>query len=86
MEWVKRYMLQWFGHVERMRSKEFVKKVYYSKLEGPNRKGRPLGRWKDRVEYFLGERSINGRGVLTEAKRECWDRERWRLFCRGDST
>ncbi len=30
----------------RDRSEEFVK-VYESKLEGPNRRGRPLGRWKD---------------------------------------
>ncbi len=61
MEWVKRNTLKWFGHVERMGSEEFVK-VYESKFEGPNRKGRPLGIWKDRVEC-LGERGINGRGT-----------------------
>ncbi len=57
-------------------------KVHESKLEGPNRRGSPLGRWKDGVEEYLGERGINGR-VLKQARRECWDRERWRLFCRG---
>ncbi len=62
--------------------KEFVK-VYESKLEGPNRRGRPLGRWKDRVEEYLGERGINGREMLEEARRECWNRERWRPFCHG---
>ncbi len=57
-------------------------KVYESELEGPYRRGKPLARWKDRVEEYLGERGIIGRGVL-EARRECQDREGWRLFCRG---
>ncbi len=50
-----------------MGSGEFVK-VYESKFEGPNRRGRPLGRWKDRVEY-RGERCINGRGALEQEHR-----------------
>ncbi len=74
VEWVKKNTLKWFGHVERMGSEEFMKKVYESVLEGPNRRGRPLGKWKDRVEY-LQERGINRRGVLEQARRECWDRE-----------
>ncbi len=71
---MKRHTLKWFGHVERMGSEEFVKKLYESELEGPNRRGGPLGRWKDRAEGYLGERGINGRGVLEQARRECWDR------------
>ncbi len=51
MELVKINTLKWFGHVERMGSEEFV--------EGPNKGGRPLGRWKDRVEEYLRERGIN---------------------------
>ena len=27
VEWVKRNTLRWFGHIERMKSEEFVKKV-----------------------------------------------------------
>ncbi len=79
-----RSTLKWFGHIERMGSEEFVK-VYESKLEGLNRKGRPLGRWKDRAEEYLGEGSTNGREVLEQARRKCWDRERERLFCWGCS-
>ncbi len=30
-------------------------------LEDPNRRGKPLGRWKDRLEEYLGESGINGR-------------------------
>ncbi len=50
VEWVKRSSLRWFGHIKRMENKEFVKKVYLRSVEGPNRRGRPLGRWEDRTE------------------------------------
>ncbi len=82
LEWVKRTTLRWFGHVERMESEELVKRVNESELKGTNRRGRPLGRWKDRMEEYLGEKGINGRGVLEQARRECWDKERWRFFYR----
>ncbi len=67
--------MKWSNHVEKM-SEEFVK-VYESELEGPNKRGRPLGRWRDRATVYLEEKGINGRGVLEPARRECWDRERW---------
>ncbi len=31
------------------KDKIFLKKVYLSSVEGPNRKGRPLGRWEDKL-------------------------------------
>ncbi len=42
VEWVKRNTLRWFGHIERMGSEEFVKKVYVSESVGPNSRGRHL--------------------------------------------
>ncbi len=42
--WVKGNTLKGFGHIERMESVEFVKKVYESELESPNRRGGPLER------------------------------------------
>ncbi len=75
-------------HEHRMGSGGVVK-VYESQLEGPNKRGWPLGRWMDRVEEYLGERGVNGRGMLEEVGRECWDRERCvgmgrgEDFCRG---
>ncbi len=59
--------------------------MYESEPEGPTskRRGRPLGGWKDRMKEYLGERGINGRGGLEQAGRKCWDRERWKPFCRG---
>ncbi len=50
VEWVKRSTLRWFGHIESMENEEFVKKMYLSSVEGPNRRGRPLGKWEDKVK------------------------------------
>ncbi len=48
--------LRWFGHIDRMENEEFVKKVYLSSVEGPNRRGRPLGRREDMVKEYMNER------------------------------
>ncbi len=77
--------LKWFSHVERMGSGEFVKEVYESESEGPNQRERSLARLKVRVTEHLGEGGMSGRGVLEQARRECWDRGRWRGFCCGRS-
>ncbi len=79
----KRNTWRWFGRIERMNSEEFVKKVYVSEIEGPGRRGRSLGRWKNRVKQCMSESGATRGGVLEQARRDCLDRERWRLFCRG---
>ncbi len=56
--------------------------MYLSSVEGTYRKGRPLGRWKDRVKEYVSERGVRGNG-LEWARRECMDWERWRSVCRG---
>ncbi len=61
---------------------ERVKKVYLSSVEGMNRRGRPLGRWEDRVKEYVSERGVKGNG-LEWARREYMDRKRWRSVCRG---
>ncbi len=83
MEWVKRNTLRWFDHIERMKSDEYVKKVYVSEIECPNRRGRPLGRWKDMVKEYVSERGATREGRLEQARKEYLDSERWRLFCCG---
>ncbi len=72
---VKINMLRWFGHVA-----EFVKNVYVSESVGPNSRGRPLGRWRDRVKEYMCERNAN-KGRLDQARRECLYKERWMPFC-----
>ncbi len=44
-----------------------------SNIEGPSRRGRPLGRWEDRVKKYMSERGVRGNG-LEQARRECMDR------------
>ncbi len=56
VEWMKRSTLRLFGYIERMENEEFVKKVYWSSVDGPNRRGRPLGRWEDKVKEYMNER------------------------------
>ncbi len=82
VEWVKRSTLRWFGHIERKENEEFVKKVYQSSVEGPNRRGRPLGRWEDKVKEYVSESEVRGNG-LEWTRRECMDRERWRSISHG---
>ncbi len=66
---------------ESMEKEEFVK-VYLSSVEGPHRRGRPLGRLEDMVKEYVSERGVRGNG-LEWARRECMDKERWRSVCRG---
>ncbi len=50
-----------------------MKKV--SEIVGSNKRGRPLGRWKDIVKDYMHEGGATKEGRL--------DMERWRLFCCG---
>ncbi len=80
--WVKRSTLRWFDYIERIENEEFVT-MHLSSVEGPTRRGRPLGRLEERVkEYVRG--GVRGNG-LEWVRRECTDRERWRSVCRGHS-
>ncbi len=57
--------------------------VYEIESDGCNGRGKPIGRCKGRVEEYLGEGDVNRRGILEQVRRECWDMERWRIFCSG---
>ncbi len=78
VEWVKRNTLRRFGHIERMGSEEFVKKVYMSESVGPNSRGRPAGRWRDRVKEYMcvrgvtrgGRAGLNKEGVFGQGQME----------------
>ncbi len=56
--------------------------VLVASVEGPNRRGRPLGRSEDGVKEHVSERGVRGNG-LEWTRRECRDRERWRSVCHG---
>ena len=78
VEWVKRILLK-FDYMEWKKGEKFMKKVYVSEIEGPSRRGRPVVRWKDLVKEYMHE---IGTG-LEQARMECLDRDRWRLYYCG---
>ncbi len=47
VEEVKRQMLKWFGHMERMEGGKMIRRVYMSEIEGENVRGRPPMYWED---------------------------------------
>ncbi len=66
-----RSTLRWLVMSRRWKTrKKFVKKLYFSGVEGPSRRGRPLGGREDRVKEYMSEREVRGCG-LEQARREC---------------
>ena len=51
-----------------------------SEIEGSSKRGVNC---KDRVNDCMHERGADREGRLGQARRECLDRERWKLFCCG---
>ncbi len=58
-----------------MKSEEFEKKVYVSEIVGPNSRGRPLQRWKNRVKEYMCESGATRGGGLDQASGVCGWRE-----------
>ncbi len=54
-----------------------------SDIEGGNARGRPPVKWRDRVQEYVRERGERSLRNLEQARGECQDRERWKLFCHG---
>ncbi len=74
VEWVKRNALRWFERrIERMGNEDVCEE---SESVGSNSRGRPPGRWRDRVKEYMCERGATRWGGLVQTKRECLDRER----------
>ncbi len=69
-----------------VKSEQFMKKVCMSEMKAPNRRGRPPGRWKDRVKKYMSERGPTRGEGLEQARRESLDRETWSHSCHGHPT
>ncbi len=80
---VKRQTLKWFGHMERMEESKMTRRVSVSEIKGGNARGRPPVKWRDRVQEYVRERGERSLRSFEQARRECLDRESWKLFCRG---
>ena len=57
--------------------------LYNSDINAVGVRGRPLVRWDDRVLEYVRERGDRRVRSMQQARRECMNRDRWRLFCRG---
>ncbi len=66
-----------------MEERDRTRRVYVSEIEGRNVRGQPPVKWRDRVQEYVRERGERSLGNSEQARRECLDRERWKLFCRG---
>ena len=77
---VKRNTFRWFDHIERMKSENFAMKVTVSETESSSRRGRSFVRWKDTVKEYMHERVADRGGGIEQARRECLDKGRWKLF------
>ncbi len=69
--------------MERMEENKMTRRVYVSEIEGENARGRPPVKWRDRVHKYVRERGEKALRNFGQARRECLDRESWKLFCRG---
>ncbi len=57
--------------------------MYLSKTEGLNRRGRSLGRCRDRVVEYMHKRGTGRGGGIEQAKWECLNRDWWSLYFCG---
>ncbi len=60
-----------------------TKRVYVSEIDGGSVGGRPPVKWSYRVQEYVRERGEGSLRSLEQARGECQNRERWKLFCRG---
>ncbi len=72
VEMVKRSTLRWFGHLERIGKRELTKKIYRSKIDNGNVRGRTPIKWEDRVMEFVRER-----GCKSERTGRCESEMPW---------
>ncbi len=83
VEEMKQQTLKWFGYMERMEENKMTRRVYMSEIEGGNVREQPSVKWRDRVQEYVRERGEGSLRNSEQARRECQDRERWKLYCRG---
>ncbi len=69
--------------MERMEETKMTRRVYVCEIEEGNVRGRPPVKWRDSVQEYVRERGESSVRNFEQLRRECLNRERWKLFCRG---
>ncbi len=57
-----------------------TRRVCVSEIEGGNGRGQLPVKWRDGVQEYVRERGGGSLRNLEQARRECQDRERWKLL------
>ena len=68
-EVVRRARLRWFGHVERMKEENWVKKTASMEVEGRRPAGRPKKTWRETVNADIKQLGIDTKDTNN---REAW--------------
>jgi len=79
-ELVTRSRLRWLGHVARMTEDRLPPQLLYGQLEGRNKMGRPVGRWRDMVQADIRKRNIVGWYNIVQNRTE------WRKVVKGEGS
>ncbi len=69
--------------MERIAESEMTKRVYMSMVDEVGARGQLPVNWGDRVLEYVRERGERRMRGLEHVRRECKDRNKWRLFCCG---
>ncbi|KAJ0176387.1 hypothetical protein K1T71_007566 [Dendrolimus kikuchii] len=90
---VRKGMLRWFGHVERMHDERMTKQIYNAKVDGSRSRGRPRHTFHDQIDRVLAEGDVrslkNRRACMTrvmnvkEASEVCKNKPKWRSVVRA---
>ncbi|KAJ0172339.1 hypothetical protein K1T71_012312 [Dendrolimus kikuchii] len=90
---VRKGMLRWFGHVERMHDERMTKQIYNAKVDGCRSRGRPRHTFHDQIDRVLAEGDVrslkNRRACMTrvmnvkEASEVCKNKPKWHSVVRA---
>ena len=78
---IEEKQLQWFGHLQRMKSERITKRIWQAKTQRKRHRGRPKMSWNDEVRKILNKRNTS-RCISQRktAKNLAMDRKRWAEF------
>jgi hypothetical protein len=78
---IKKGLLRWFGHVERMNGERTTKRIYDASMPGYRSRGRPRKTWHDQVKQILESGHVKSRNNRRACMRRCMNVEEAKIVC-----